>query len=295
MQSLGSCFTVADDLEPNNYQEAVSCEDSAKWVEAMGEEHAALVSNDTWDLVEKQDGMNVLKCKWVYKLKRNAEGVVVRYKARLVVCGYAMQHGIDYLETFSPVAKIQTIRLLFGLAAQFNCHMEQFDIPNAYVKASVDEGIYLSQPEAFIDEHWPERVLKLKKALYDLKQAGRNWNQHFKEFLLSLGLVQCRCDPCMYYMVVEEGTTFVIMIVYVDDVLALSPSAQAVELFLEAVDREFNIARMGLPKWFLGIRVSKDGISTFTLISREPLWTCLKSLVWMTSAQTRYQCLLRLS
>jgi len=273
-QILGSCFAVSDEFEPGSYNEAINCPEAPKWIEAMGEEHSALGSNDTWELVERPPDANVLKCKWVFKLKRNAQGTIVRYKARLVVCGYAMEHGIDFFETFSPVAKMQTIRLLFFLAAQFNCHMEQFDIPNAYVKAAVDEDIFIAQPEGFVDPDLPDAVLKLKKALYGLKQAGRNWNQYFKEFLLSLGLIQCNSDPCLYFMVMEGS--FVIVVIYVDDVLALSPDTEAVEHIVQAADKAFNIARMGFPKWFLGIRISKDGASTIFLDQSRAVMDLLK-------------------
>ena len=173
--TLGTCFAVTDVYEPNTYdEEATTGPDSSKWIGAMGEEHEALVSNDTWELIPAPADTNVIKCRWVYKIKRNESGEIVRYKARLVAKGFTQQHGVDFFETFAPVAKVQSIRTIFFIASQLDCSMAQFDIPNAYVKAPVDEDIYIQQPQGFVDSDFPEHVLKLKKALYGLKQAGKN-------------------------------------------------------------------------------------------------------------------------
>ena len=121
-----------------------------------------------------------MKCRWVFRLKKNETGEICRYKARLVTKGFTQQQHIDFFETFSSVSKIQTMRLMFLLAAQPDLHIEQLGIPNAYVKARVAEDIYMAQPEDFIDNEHPTHVLKLKKTLYGIKQAGRNWNRELK-------------------------------------------------------------------------------------------------------------------
>ena len=221
MQVMGSCYNVCSDtVEPSTYSEAVNGPDADKWLAAMGEEYQALVDNGTWQHVAAPTNDPLLKCRWVFKIKRDENGDIVKYKARLVAKGFTQQeHGINYFETFSPVAKIQTIRLLLFLAVQLAYIIVQFDIPNAYVKAPVQEDIYMEQPQGFSDGD-PAHVLKLLKALYGTKQAGRCWNIEFTDFLVSLGFKQCNFDPCLFILV--DGNNTILLVLYVDDVLAIS-------------------------------------------------------------------------
>ena len=140
----------------------------------MGEEYQALVDNGTWEHVAAPTDP-LLKCRWVYKIKRDESGTITKYKVRLVAKGFTQQHGVNFFETFSPVAKIQTVRLIVFLSVQLSFPMIQFDIPNAYVKAPVHEDIFMEQPEGFSTNDGT--VLKLLKALYGTKQAGRCWNR----------------------------------------------------------------------------------------------------------------------
>jgi hypothetical protein len=256
MQVLGSCYNVcSDSTEPNTYDEAVSGTDSAKWIAAMGEEYQALVDNGTWQHVAAPNDNPLLKCRWVYKIKRNESGNVIKYKARLVAKGFTQQHGVNFFETFSPVAKIQTVRLMIFLAAQLNLSMMQFDIPNAYVKAPVHEDIFMQQPEGFNTNDGT--VLKLIKALYGTKQAGRCWNIEFTDFLISIGFQQCSHEPCLFHKALNDDL-FILLVIYVDDVLTISNSEQSIEALLIQVEAKFSITRLGFPKWFLGIRITKD-------------------------------------
>ena len=255
MAILGDCYATTDAVEPRTYAQAINSEDSAKWIAAMGEEISALVSNDTWQLTPLPDGANLLKGGWVFKIKRNESGEITRYKARFVAKGYTQEHGVDFFETFAPVAKIQTIRLLFFIAVQHDVEICQFDIPNAYVKAPVEEDIFIEQPKGFIDENNPELVLKLKKALYGTKQAGRNWNKELTDFVISLGFQQSSSDPCLFYMALGNG--FMLIAVYVDDIISMSTLPAEMERILKAISEKFSITNLGFPKWFLGIKITK--------------------------------------
>jgi hypothetical protein len=243
---IGSCFNVTSDVfEPSTYEEAISCPDSDKWIAAMGEEYQALVNNGTWERVAAPTGEPVMKCRWVYKVKRNELGEVTRYKARLVAKGFTQQHGVNFFETFSPVAKIQTIRLLFFLSVQFACSITQFDIPNAYVKAPVDEDLYMEHPQGF--EANDNSILKLIMALYGTKQAGRCWFKHLTSLLISLDFKQCNNEPCLFYKFSTDGV-FVMLALYVDDVLVISPNKSLVDATVKQVEEHLSISILGFPK-----------------------------------------------
>jgi len=272
LQVVGSCYNVySDSVEPNTYDEAVNGPDSEKWVAAMGEEHQALLDNGTWSYVAAPEDVSLLKCKWVYKIKRNESGDIMKYKARLVAKGFTQEHGVNYFETFSPVAKIQTIRLIFFLAVQLTCFIVQFDIPNAYIKAPVHEDIYMEQPQGFTTGN---SVLKLIKALYGTKQAGRCWNMEFSDFLLSLGFKQCSFDPCLFHLV--DSNDFLLLVLYVDDVLAVSNSQQLIDRILHQIEVQFSITLLGFPRWFLGIKITKDDTNSVFLDQSKAVMDILK-------------------
>ena len=142
-----------------------------KWRAAMEDEFNALIRNGTWHLVPSHPHMNLIGCKWVFRLKRKADGSIERYKAHLVAKDFHQQPGIDYHETFSPVVKPTTIRLILSLALTFKCPLRQLDLQNAFLHGFLKEEVYMVQPPGFTDNHFPHHVCKLRKALYGLKQA----------------------------------------------------------------------------------------------------------------------------
>jgi transposase InsO family protein len=170
--------------EPTNYEEAAK---NIKWRDAMEEEMTALRQNQTWELVPKPNGVKPISCKWVYKVKTKADGSIERYKARLVARGFSQQYGLDYDETFSPVAKMTTVRVLLALAASKGWKIWQMDVKNAFLHGELDREIYMNQPQGFVSKSHPEYVCKLKKALYGLKQAPRAWYGKIAEFLIQSG------------------------------------------------------------------------------------------------------------
>ena len=179
------------------------------------------------------------------QIKKDESGTITKYKARLVAKGFTQQHGVNFFETFSPVAKIQTVRLIVFLSVQLSFSMIQFDIPNAYVKAPVHEDIFMEQPEGFSTNDGT--VLKLLKALYGTKQAGRCWNLEFTEFLLSIGFKQCDFEPCLFSITYSDNS-FILLVVYVDDVLAAGNNSSSIESLLLKIEAKFSIARLGFPK-----------------------------------------------
>jgi hypothetical protein len=154
--------------EPTSLNQALSNKD---WVATMDKEHEALLKNNTWHLVPRPKDKNIVGCKWVYKVKHKADGTVERYKAQLVAKGFKQQYGIDYEESFSPVVKAATIRLILSIAVSKGWSLRQLDVQNAFLHGILEEDVYMQQPPGYVDKIHPTYVCKLDKALYSLKQA----------------------------------------------------------------------------------------------------------------------------
>jgi len=167
---------IAAGDKPLTYEEAVGGADAAKWHEAMAKEMAALKQMGTWVLQELPKGQRTVTCKWVFRIKRKADGSVDRYKARLVARGFTQEYGLNYYETFAPVAKHATIRMILGLAAHHDWELHQMDVDCAYLNAELAEEVYMEQPTGFVEEGKERLVCKMLRALYSLKQSGRSWN-----------------------------------------------------------------------------------------------------------------------
>ncbi|MCO5582384.1 hypothetical protein L7F22_036279 [Adiantum nelumboides] len=164
---------IVQDKEPICFDEAIG---NMKWEQAMEEEMVALDVNETWELVPLPEGKKSIGCKWVYKVKHNADGSISRYKARLVAKGYAQTYGIDYEETFSPVAKMAIVHAVIVVAASKGWLLHQMDVKNAFLHGDLQEEVYMEQPQGYEEVKHPGHVCKLKKALYGLKQAPRAWH-----------------------------------------------------------------------------------------------------------------------
>ena len=168
-------------LEPSSLSQALK---DSNWIQAMDIEIAALHKNHTWDLVDQPADINIIGCKWVYKLKYKPDGSIARYKARLVAKGYHQTLGLDYFETFSPVVKASTIRIILTVAISFQWEIRQLDVHNAFLNGELEELVYMTQPPGYVNPQFPTKVCKLRKALYVLKQAPRAWFQRFSSTLL---------------------------------------------------------------------------------------------------------------
>ncbi|GKV35120.1 hypothetical protein SLEP1_g43434 [Rubroshorea leprosula] len=187
------------------------------WRAAMQEEFNMIQKNDTWQLVNRPNNKKVIGVKWVYKVKLNPNGSTNKHKARLVVKGYSQLPGIDFCETFAPVARFDTIRLLLALAAQKCWFVYQLDVKSAFLNGYLKEEIHVEQPDGFVKNGTENKVYLLKKALYGLKQAPRAWYSRIDEYLLKLDFVKSLTEVTLY--VKEEGADLLIVTIYVDDFL----------------------------------------------------------------------------
>lgn len=251
---------VNDNDNPETYREAVEGRDSTNWKKAMDNEMSSLKENLTWELTALPAGARAIPCKWVYRLKTNPDGSIDKYKARLVVKGFSQRQGIDYSETYSPVAKLGTIRAILSIAAEERMHLTQFDVSTAFLYGDLEETIYIQQPEGF--EDGTERVCRLKRSLYGLKQSPRCWNKCFGQFLTGLGFKASESDPCLYIR--ENKGRKLLIVLYVDDGLIAATDLQDSKLFIEQLKAKFKIST-GDVSCFLGLEIECHSDNSITV------------------------------
>jgi hypothetical protein len=246
---------VADlDQEPATYWQAKTSDEWPFWQKAIDEEINSLEKNRTWEIVPKKSNLRMLPCKWVFKLKKDADGTPVRYKARLVAKGFNQKEGVDFKETFAPVAKMTTVRILLSLACKYRWHVCQLDVKTAFLYGDLTEEIYLLPPQGYNVQ--PDQVLRLKKSLYGLKQSPRCWYLKLHSWLLNFGFSRCAAEHSVY--VLTNGSDQVILTVYVDDILLFSSSEILVNRVKKEMKNRFEMTDMGQPQYFLGIEICYD-------------------------------------
>lgn len=240
--------------DPMTVEEAMSRSDAHLWKAAMQEEFESLMTNKTWFLTDLPNDKKVIKSKWVFKVKRNTEGEVVRHKARLVVKGYSQKKGIDYEETFAPVVRYTSIRLLLAIAVKFDLTVYQMDAVTAFLNGDLKEDIYITQPSGYDDKSG--QVCKLQKSLYGLKQSSRAWNDKLNHVLINIGLKRSTGDQCIYYRVSEAKMIFVA--IYVDDVLIFTNDVSLLNHLKSELSKNFRMKDMGIATSILGIRITRN-------------------------------------
>lgn len=232
------------------------------WFKAMKTELDALEDNDTWELVLKPPNQHIVDCRWLFKVKYLPDGTVERYKARLVAKGFTQTQGVDYFETYAPVAKMITVRLFLSVAATKNWNVSQLDVTNAFLHGDLKETVYMKPPPgyAFLSSKCPgdisSYVCRLKKSLYGLKQAPRCWFVKFAAALLKYGFHQSLSDSSLFTFKVDNA--FVAILVYVDDILITGSSESLmadIKLYLQT---QFKIKDLGPIRYFLGIEVARS-------------------------------------
>lgn len=226
------CMLGTADLgEPSTVSEALQDE---KWVSAMNHEHTALLRNKTWHLVPPPRGKNIIGCKWVYKIKRKADGSIDRYKVRLVAKGFKQRYGLDYEDTFSPIVKVATIRLILSIAVSKGWSLRQLDVQNAFLHGVLEKEVYMHQPPGYKDSRYPDYVCKLDKAVYGLKQAPRAWYARLCNKLQQLGFTPSKGDTSLFYY--NRGSHTMFVLVYVDDIIVASSSQAATVALLKDLE-----------------------------------------------------------
>ena len=251
----GEWVNVAKECEePSNFKDAVAGSEKDQWMEAMTNEIESLRENDVWDLVPLPPGRKAIGCKWIYKVKRDADGNIERFKSRLVAQGFSQKYGIDYDETFSPVVRFESIRTIIALAAQYGLKLHQMDVKTAFLNGELKEEIYMRQPDGFTatgDEK--TYVCKLKRSLYGLKQSARCWNSELDKQLRAMGFSQLNSDPCVY--IKDNGGEVFIIAVYVDDLILGGDDSGEIKDVKRSISDKFRMEDMGQLHHFLGVKV----------------------------------------
>lgn len=253
-----ACMAVVND--PISLKEAMMRDDCDKWKSAMESEYDSLCKNNTWTLVNRPSDVNVVRCKWVYKQKELPDGQI-KYKARLVAMGFTQEYGIDYMETFSPVVRNSTLRLMFSIAVYKNLQIYHYDVETAFLHGKLEESVFMEQPEMFVKPENHLKVCLLNRAIYGLKQSSRVWNQLVVKVLTDYGFKQSIHEPCIFTKF--EGDIIVIITLYVDDFLIFTNCILEKEKLSKMLCENFNIKDLGLIKNILGNRIERDnkGIS----------------------------------
>uniref|UniRef100_A0A2N9F7S6 Integrase catalytic domain-containing protein n=1 Tax=Fagus sylvatica TaxID=28930 RepID=A0A2N9F7S6_FAGSY len=247
-----SCFSAVLSLhEPHTYREACT---NPLWQQAMTEELQALEKTHTWDLVDLPHGKSAIGCKWVYKIKTKSDGSIERYKARLVAKGYAQEYGIDYEETFAPVARITSVRSLLAIAAVHQWPLFQMDVKNAFLNGDLTEEVYMQAPPGYSD--YPDKVCLLRRALYGLKQAPRAWFAKFSSIVHQFGFSSSSHDTALFIRRSDKG--MILLLLYVDDMIITGDDHSGISDFKLFLHQQFEMKDLGHLSYFLGLEVSSD-------------------------------------
>ncbi|KAE8703963.1 hypothetical protein F3Y22_tig00110462pilonHSYRG00425 [Hibiscus syriacus] len=248
---------LTEDGEPSTYQEAINNSDASLWMMAIQEEIEALHKNNTWDLVPLPQGRKPIGNKWVFKIKRNGDDQVERYRARLVVKGYAQKEGIDFNEIFSPVVRLTTVRVVLAMCTTLDLHLEKLDVKTSFLHGNLEEEIYMLQPKGFEEKEKKNLVCMLNKSLYGLKQVPRCWYKRFDSFIMCLGYNRLNAYPCAYFKRSGDND-FVILLLYVDDMLVAGPNKDHIEELKAQLAREFEMKDLGSANKILGMQIHRD-------------------------------------
>ncbi|KAJ9551954.1 LOW QUALITY PROTEIN: hypothetical protein OSB04_015999 [Centaurea solstitialis] len=254
-QSGNVCLYVnfISENEPKEIDDALR---DPAWVSAMQEELAEFIRNNVWLLVPRPRKRTIIGSKWIFRNKLDEIGTIIRNKARLVAQGYRQEEGIDYDETFAPVARLEAIRLFLAFAAHMNFKVYQMDIKNAFLNGKLNEEVYVAQPPGFVDPKFPDHVYKLNKALYGLKQAPRAWYDTLSTFLLSKGFVRGKIDSTLF---LKKYPKHILLVqIYVDDIIFGSTNPKLCEKFELLMKSEYKMSMMGELTFFLGLQIKQS-------------------------------------
>jgi hypothetical protein len=237
------------DEEPTCFEEAFQ---KKEWADAMTEEYQSIIKNNVWEIVPRQKGKDVVSSKWLFKIKHAIDGSIEKYKARFVTHGFSQKEGIDYEETFAPIARYTSIRTIIALAAKMKWKLHQMGVKTAFLNGVLEEEVYIEQPQGFEIEDRKSHVCRLKKALYGLKQAPRAWYGRIDSFLMILGFTKSKVDSNIYFKIMDNEP--VILLLYVDDLFLTGEENLIVEC-KRRLASEFEMKDLGLMHYFLGLEV----------------------------------------
>ncbi|GJS29068.1 retrovirus-related pol polyprotein from transposon TNT 1-94 [Tanacetum coccineum] len=245
-------------VEPKTYKDALT---KSCWIEEMQEELNEFEHLEVWELVPHPDKVMVITLKWIYKVKLDELGGILKNKARLVARGYRQEEGINFEESFAQVARLEAVRIFLALATHMNMIVYQMDVKTDFLNGILREEVYVSQPDGFVDPDNPNHVYRLKKALYGLKQAPRAWNDLLSSFLLSQGFSKGTVDPTLF--IKRDNKDIFFVQIYVDDIIFASTTTELYD--------KFKMSMMGKISFFLGLQISQSPRGIFLNQSKYDL------------------------
>ncbi|GJU00330.1 retrovirus-related pol polyprotein from transposon TNT 1-94 [Tanacetum coccineum] len=264
--------------EPKNIKEAM---DDSAWIEAMQEELCLFDRLDVWELVDRPLCKNVINMKWLWKNKRDEEN-----KARLVAKGYSQQEGINFEESFTPVARLEAVRLFVAYSAHKSFPIYQMDVKTAFLNGPLKEEVYVNQLDGFVDPHHPDKVYHLKKALYGIKQLPRVWYDEIFNFLVSKGFSKGSIDPTLF--ITKKGEDILLVQIYVDDIIFGSTNPKLSKKFEKLKHSKFEMSMMGELKFFLGIQIHhspRDADLSGTPVDQTKYRSMVGALMYLTASR----------
>ena len=271
--SANAVEAAADFSEPSTYEDAVSGPDQVHWRKAICAELDSMKLRGVFRAAKLPTGQSAIGTKWVFKIKRKADGSIEKYKARLVAKGFRQKYGIDYTETFSPVVKYATLRIVVAITKHFGWPLDQLDVVTAFLYGVMKEKVFCAIPEG-VKMDGDFDCFELVKAIYGLKQASRVWNETFDEFIRSIGFHASGFDPCLYIMTTEGHC--VLVLVYVDDVLVTGSSLELIARTKNDLKTRFEMTDSGKCAFVLGIELLDNADGSVTLCQRRYVDDVLK-------------------
>jgi hypothetical protein len=235
----------------------MSSRDAPLWKEAINDEMDSIMGNGTWELADLPKGKKPIGSKWIFKRKYYPDGSISAYKARLVAKGFRQREGIDYFDTYAPVARISSIRTLIAISALKGLYIHQMDVKTAFLNGYLKEEIYLEQPEGFVVPGQESKVCRLIKSLYGLKQAPKQWHERFDTTVTAFGFKHSSADRCIYTKCIADCT--IIICLYVDDMLIISNHLEGISETKKYLSSNFKMKDLGEVDTILGIKVKREG------------------------------------
>ncbi|KAK8957861.1 hypothetical protein KSP39_PZI000571 [Platanthera zijinensis] len=258
---------IIENDEPLTVDDMRKRPDSKKWLEAMESEMQSMYDNKVWTLVDHHEGVKPIENKWIFKRKIDMDGNLTIYKARLVAKGFRQIQGVDYEETFSPVVMFKSIRILLAIAAYYDYEIWQMDVKTAFLNGDLEEDVYMTQPECFIDPKNANKICKLQRSIYGLKQASRSWNKRFDNEIKELNFIQCEKEACVYKRI--SGSVVVFLILYVDDILLIGNEVSELNAVKTSLKKVFSMKDLGEATYILGIKIYRDRSRRMIGLSQE--------------------------
>ena len=248
--------SVTNQDDPLTYRDAMDDSDKDKWKDVMNQEMESMYFNSVWELVDPPEDVRPIGCKWIFKRKRGIDGKVETFKARLVAKGYTQKEGVDYEETFSLVTMLKSIRILLSIAACLDYEIWKMDVKTAFLNGYLEESIYMMQPEGFVAKGQQQKVCKLLRSTYELKQASRSLNLRFDETIKTYGFEQNVDEPCVYKYIKEKKVVF--LVIYVDDILLIGNDVETLSNVKKWLAEQFQMKDLGEASYILGIQIIRD-------------------------------------